>query len=265
MSTDSPEPVIIGERVSQIREKADQAKEIKQRIEKEAEERARAERKDRAFQKLTEIVEAIDKERERLQDWVGLARAMDAGVDEDSIQATLDQLERELEAFTEKSYQDFNDAAGINDFREDTLEDLRSAIQTHADSVHSTVIESSDTMEDRIKRTRTALRIPDLGESGDIEQLNEVLQFLSTVQQGELPPDATDRWRRLAAAYDELELSLDGVQARFDLSDETISVIRRFLDDETVMLSELDSAVLAELQTFQEFNNRLAIRFKEET
>ncbi len=263
MSTDD-ETNGITHQVNEIEAKAEQAQEIKDRIEREKKERQRAEWKNQAFKKLKRTIGDVGDERDRLADWAGLAQAMAVQFDENEMQSTLDSVEEELEEFAASDYDDYSDAAEINDLREDTLGSLREEVKQHADDLKSDVEQQCDSLEEEIKRTKTALRVPDLGDPGDMEQLEEILQFLRNVQQGELPRNAEQRWRRLEEEYEEIELSLDGVQTRFDLSDATIAVIRRFLDDETVMLSELDADVLDELQTFEEFSERLAVQFKEE-
>jgi hypothetical protein len=265
MSTNERTTTVIEHRVSEIKRKANQAEEIKERIEREEQQRQRAERKNRAFNKLASEIEKIEGERERLANWIELARTLEVELDKGDIQGTVEELERELQEFADTSYSDFDDAADVSDLRDKTFDPLRTAVQRHADNVQSKVEQECGSREEQIRLTRTALRIPDLGEPGDMDQLDEIVQFLTTIQNGELPSDAAQRWRRLEERYDDIEISLDGVQSRFDLSDATISVIRRFLDDETVMLSELDSDVLNELQTFEEFSGRLAIQFKEET
>lgn len=264
MSTNESPTAGITQQVAEIEDKASQAEDIRERIEREEEQRQRAERKNRTFRKITSEIEAIDGERERLADWIELARALDAEIDDEEIRSTIDKLERELEEFADTAYADFDDAAEVNDLRDETFDPLSEAVQRHADRVQSNVEKECESREEQIKRTRTALRIPDLGDPGDMEQLDEIIQFLTTIQGGELPNNAANRWVRLEEQYDDIEISLDGVQSRFDLSDATIAVIRRFLDDETVMLSELNSDVLNELQTFEEFSDRLAIQFKEE-
>jgi hypothetical protein len=264
MSTDKSPATGITQRVAKIEDKAIQAEDIRERIEREEEQRQRAERKNRAFRKLKTEIEAIERERERLADWIKLAQALDVEIDEEEIRGTLDELERELQEFADTAYADFDDAAEVNDIRDETFDPLSEAVQRHADRVQSNVEQECGSREEQIKRTQTALRIPDLGDPGDMEQLEEIIQFLTTIQVGELPNNAANRWERLEEQYDDIEISLDGVQTRFDLSNATIAVIRRFLDDETVMLSELDSEVLNELQTFEEFSDRLAIQFKEE-
>lgn len=264
MNTDESPAVGITQRVAEIEDKASQAEDIRERIEREEEQRQRAERKNRAFRKLKTEIEAIERERERLADWIGLARALDAEIDEEEIQGTLDELERELQEFANTTYADFDEAAEVNDLRDETFDPLSEAVQRHAERVQRYVEQECGSRKEQIKRTRTALRIPDLGDPGDMDQLDEIIQFLTDIQGGELPDNAANQWERLEEQYDDIEISLDGVQARFDLSDATTAVIRRFLDDETVMLSELDSEVLNELQTFEEFSDRLAIQFKEE-
>jgi len=264
MSIDESQATGITQRVAKIEDKANQAEDIRERIEREKEQRQRAERKNRAFRKLKTEIEAIEGERKRLADWIELARALDAEIDEEKIRGTLDELKRELQEFAETAYADFEEAAEANDLRDETFDPLSEAVQRHADRIQSNVEQECGSRKEQIKRTQTALRIPDLGDPGDMEQLDEVIQFLITIQEGELPNNAAKRWKRLEEQYDNIEISLDGVQTRFDLSNTTIGVIRRFLDDETVMLSELDSEVLNELQTFEEFSDRLAIQFKEE-
>ena len=263
MSTDERPTSGIEQRVTEIERKASQAEEIKERIEREEEQRERAERKNRAFNKLASEIERIEGEQERLADWIALARALEVEINEADIQGTVEELERELQEFAATGYSDFDGAADVNDLRDETFDPLRTAVQRHADNMQGKVEQECGSREEQIRRTRTALRIPDLGEPGDMDQLDEIIRFLTTIQNGELPGNAAQQWRRLEERYDDIEISLDGVQSRFDLSDATISVIRRFLVDDTVMLSELDSEVLNELQTFDEFSGRLAIHFKE--
>lgn len=127
---------------------------------------------------------------------------------------------------------------------------------------HSTTVET----------TKTLLRIPDFfdedAERQRIEQLlDEVLDLLQLEGvEAENVERLADKWSTTWGAFQELQshLSLDALRQRFNLSEETTSVVEQLIAGDALRLGEMSTEVLDELQQIQHFASQISLRFEAE-
>ena len=121
-----------------------------------------------------------------------------------------------------------------------------------------------------VEMTRTLLSIPvffnnDAERQRIEELLDDVLDLLNLegVEAADVAGLA-EEWNTVWSAFQELQahLSLDALRRRFNLSEEAISVLARFVSGDVLRLSEIPVAVLEELQRIQRFAAQISLRFE---
>lgn len=121
-----------------------------------------------------------------------------------------------------------------------------------------------------VETTRTFLRIPDFFDDDTQRQgierlLSRILGLLDLEEVAAADvAGLAKEWKTAWNAYQELQshFSFDTLRQRFNLSEETMSVLERFVSGDALRLSEIPVEVLGELQQIQRFAAQVSLRFE---
>lgn len=250
------------QRIERIKEKNQESKEIKKKERELESKKENDEDIDEQFGNVYRVLEDIDNLQKKLVQWVYLGREMGVEIDEGEINEKLGETEESLGKIKERSFDDFSEVGGVSSLREE-LGDHKTELTNILGNVEQSVIEECDSWTQKLNRTKTANQIPDIGGTGNDDAIENAMEFLNEVKNGSLPENASERWVELRDKYESVETarSLESVQDKYNLSDESLEVMEDFLNSETVRLSEIDPDVLSDLRQFQEFSEQLEINF----
>ena len=259
MSSLETRPAQITERIERIDELTNQLSELRQKNNDRQGRKDQLKEKNKAFVNLKTKISQTSECYSSLQKWVDLAVTMDIAVPQAELDDTVANLARVLQEFNDSRYESYENANEINDLK-DTFERYRGSLKDHINNVQSLVEKRCQVLKDRVSTTETMLRIPDIGGTEDRQKVTAFKSALTQLENGEVI--SPGNYEQVKADYEEVEIDIDAVKDRYDLSDEAGAVLMKFLNQETVTMADVDGDVLAELQALEEFSKRLSIQFR---
>lgn len=160
---------------------------------------------------------------------------------------------------------------------EDELQNFQETIRTTIEQIDEWTRELEHRIEtfqqkrsEELEVTKALLRIPNLM-ANDIERrnaqtlLNNIPDLLT--REGTKPENAetlANRWETEWHAFEELQTiwSFDALRRRFDFSHETMSVLRQFVNGESLQLSAISIVALEEIQQIRPLANQISLHLK---
>lgn len=159
----------------------------------------------------------------------------------------------------------------IDDFQE-ALRDLVDQIGPWQRKLEEQTAAFCEQRSQAVKTTQALLRVPDLLDDKTERQrlerlLDDLLKFLDVENMQHNIYKADELGEKWQAAWNEYEalqsrLSLDAVSRRFNLSQQALSTLSRFVNGETLQLGNVPASVLQELQQINRFATQVTLKFE---
>lgn len=246
----------VQERIDELVAKADRADDLYERVQRIEHHRQRSQNKNRGFAALTSKLDEIEEQYNQLASWVQYAGTLSIDVPEDELQDAVDTLSRDTRSVRESTYEDFDDRGDIDTVIE-AFEDHRTTLRELTADVRGDVQDAVDEELTSVNRLRSLLQIPDIGSESDETVCEDYWYVLRQLEKANLKNTSPAAFADARDAFVDLDISLSG----YGLSDQAEDVIWAILEDETVTLADIDTEVLEDLKTFEEFSNRLSVEF----
>lgn len=257
MTTVETEPEnTVQSRIEAIASKAARAEELSEEAQQIEKKQQLADSKNSGFRALQSTLAEVREQYEQLVSWTQYASELNVTVQQDQTRDLLDDISRDLQSFKQRTYDDFDSRSAVDDIEEE-FEGYRKDLLEQTRDVRNKVQDEAGEELDAVQRIQSLLQIPDIGTEEDQTVCNDYWYDLTQLEKGNLQNVGHDDLAADKEAFESLDISLEG----FGLTDEAQEVIWDILRDEAVTLADIDTEVLNDLKTFEEFSNRLSVEF----